>query len=383
LTTLLKIGVVAAFWLAVGLIQVFNWGRGGEKAVVLLLLFVAAPFIASMARRSPTPLAPKIERGIAIAAGLCLALEILYLGARIIHPHLIDVATTTLAAGSALLHGGNPYAMPIDTGPETAGFTGYKYLPVMIAAYLPLGALWGERGVLATNLVLLLACLWLMRRLARSALAPLLLLMLPLVPEQIFAKGATELAAVMPLLGAFAVSERSRFLSGLCVGLSIAAKPVPGALFLPCLIPAAERWRYAAGVAAGLVPILPFLSLAPHDLFANIVSFNLSRAADTTSWLAGAAPGIRHAAPLALIVLFAGAAAYVWRKAPPLATRCAIGAMLAIAALLTGPAAHHNYQLWWLPFYAVALSLALAPQEACQETGFRYTNAAEMGTRRT
>jgi Glycosyltransferase family 87 len=380
---LLKIGVVAAFWLAVGLIQTFNWGHGAEKAAVMLVLLIVAPFAVLMAGRSARPLAPGIERGITIAAAACLALEIVYLGARIIHPHLIDVATTTLAAGTALLHGGNPYALPIDTGPETAGFTGYKYLPVMIAAYWPLGTIWGERGVLATNLVLLLACLWLMRRLARSALAPFLLLSLPIVPEQIFAKGATDPAAVLPLLAAFLLSERSEFLSGLCVGLSIAAKPAPGVLFLPCLIPATRRWHYAAGVALGLVPILPFLWLSPQDLLANVVSFNLSRAADGTSWLAGTSVFTRHAARLAMLAFFAGASIYVWRRAPPLAARCMTGAMLAIAALLTGPAAHHNYQLWWLPFYAVALSLALAPQEACQETAFRYTNSAETGSRRS
>ncbi len=380
---LLKIGMIAGFWLAVGLVQLFNWGQGGAKAAVLLLLLVAVPFVMRMAARPPAPLAPRLERGIAAAAAACLALEFLYFAVRILHPHLIDVATTTLAAGTALLHGGNPYALPIDTGPETAGFTGYKYLPVMIAAYLPLGTVWGERGVLATNLVLFLACLWLMWRLARSALAPFLLLMLPIVPEQIFAKGATELAAVLPLLAAFKLSQRSGFLSGLCVGLSIAAKPVPGALFLPCLVPPARRWHYAAGVVTGLVPILPFLWLAPHDLFANIVSFNLSRAADGTSWLAGSAGLTRHAAQLAMVALFLGAAAYVWRRAPSLADRCGVGTMLAIAALLSGPAAHHNYQLWWLPFFAVTLSLALAPQETCQETAFRYTNAAAMGTRRS
>ena len=27
--------------------------------------------------------------------------------------------------------------------------------------------------------------------------------------------------------------------------------------------------------------------------------------------------------------------------------------------VLAGPGAHHNYQLWWLPFYALALGAAL------------------------
>jgi hypothetical protein len=33
--------------------------------------------------------------------------------------------------------------------------------------------------------------------------------------------------------------------------------------------------------------------------------------------------------------------------------------MLVLAALLSSPAAHHNYQLWWLPFYCLVLARAL------------------------
>lgn len=378
-----KIGAVAVFWLAVGLIQTFNWGRGAEKAVVMLLLLVAIPYLIALARKPPAPLPAWLQRAITIAFATCLVLAVAYFIARIIHPHLIDVATTTLAAGTAVLHGGNPYALRIDTGPESAGFTGYKYLPMMIAAYLPLGTAWGARGILATNLILFGGCLWLLKRLGRSMLAPLLFLMLPLVAEQIFAKGATDLAPVILLLAAFAVSERSSFLSGLCVGLSIAAKPAPGVLFIPALVPAEKRWHYAAGIAAGLLPLVPFLWMSPGAMIANIVTFNLSRAPDATSWLFGASAFAARIAEVAMAMLYAYVLVYVWRDPPPLATRAGIGAMLGIAALLSGPGAHHNYQLWWLPFYALLLSLALAPRESCQEPALRYTNATERGIGRT
>jgi hypothetical protein len=381
MTTRVKLGAVAAFWLAVGLVQLFNWEQGIAKALVMLFLLLAAPFVIAAARKTPTPLPPRLQRAVAIATGVLLALDIAYFGVRIIQPHLIDVSLTTLAAVDALLHGQNPYVLPLDTGPEAAGFTGYKYLPVMIVAYLPLGALLGQRGVLLTNLVLLLACLWLMKRLARSNLAPLLFLMLPIMVQQIFAKGATDLVTVVPLLLAFAVSERSSFLAGLCVGLSIAAKPVPGGLFLACLVPPAKRWHYAAGVAVGLSPVLPFLVVSPQNLLANTVLFNLSRIPDATSWLYNASTAAIGAAHLVLIALFLGAGVYVWRRAPPLATRCGLGAMLTIAAILAGPGAHHNYQLWWLPFYGVMLSLALMPNEACQEKAVRYTSAAKLAAK--
>jgi hypothetical protein len=382
MTVTAKLGAIAAFWIAVGLIQTFNWGHGDEKAVVMLLLLMAIPALVARAERSPDPLPAWLHRSVAIAAALCLALDIVYLGLRIIHPHLIDVATTTLAAGKAILQGANPYALPLDRGPEAAGFTGYKYLPVMIAAYLPLGALWDARGVLVTNLVILVACLWCLRRLAGSMLAPLLFLMLPLVAEQLFAKGATDLVPVLLLLLAFLAARRGAFLAGFCVGLSIAAKPLPGLAFLPALIPPTGRRSYALGIGVGLMPILPFLWLSPGALIANIVTFNLSRGPDATSWLFGAPPLAAAVARAALAILFAGALVHVWRERPSLAARCGIGAMLALGALLSGPGAHHNYQLWWLPFYAVTLALALAPQEACQEPSLRYTKRAAMPSKR-
>jgi len=378
-STIAKLGAIILFWLAIGLIQTFNWGSGVPKAVVMLLVLAAVPFALAAARKPVAPLAPALARTVAIAFWLCLALNLAYFGARIVAPHVIDIATTTLAAGQALLHGANPYALPIDTGPEAAGFTGYKYLPAMIAAYLPLGASLGERGVLLTNLVLLLGCLALMRQLAGARLAPLLLLMLPLVAEQIFAKGATDLAAVLPLLAGLALVGRSSFWCGVCVGLSISTKLLPGAAMLPALIPAERRGHYAAGVAVGLLPILPFLIAGPRSFIDNIVLFNLARFPDDTSWLHALPPAIATVAHVVLAAGMVAAALYVWRSNPPIAARSGIAAMLGIASILAGPGAHHNYQLWWLPFYAILLSHALAPPrgEACQARRFGYTSGAE------
>jgi len=383
MTVAMKLSAIAAFWIAVGLVQTFNWGHGFPKAIVLFLLLLAVPIIIRQTRVQPTPLPSWLQRAAVTAFALFLALDLVYLGLRILHPHLIDIATTTLAAGDALLHGANPYEAPIDTGPDAAaaGLTSYKYLPVMIAAYLPLGAPLGERGIILTNLALLLACLGLMWCLARSILAPLLFVMLPLVAEQLFAKGATDLVAVLPLLAAFALSERSPFFSGLCVGLSIAAKPVPGGLFVPCLLPPTARGRYVAGIAAGLLPLLPFLLLSPQSFLANTIWFNLSRPADTTSWLAGAPAAIVTTAHYAMLAFIAAVFAYVARRTPTLAARCGLGVMLTIAAILTGPGAHHNYQLWWLPLYGVILSLALAAPQACEATSLRYTSGIGMDAR--
>jgi hypothetical protein len=102
---------------------------------------------------------------------------------------------------------------------------------------------------------------------------------------------------------------------------------------------------------------------------------------DGTSWMLAAPPAGVQAAHLAMVAIFLCACVYLWRHAPPLTTRLGIGAMLTIAAILAGPGAHHNYQLWWLPFYCVMLSVALAPPKTCQETRFRYTSGLGMDAR--
>jgi hypothetical protein len=303
---------------------------------------------------------------VAVAFWIALALNLVYFGARVIAPHIIDIGITTLAAGQAVVHGQNPYALPIDTGPESAGFTGYKYLPLMIADYLPLGAPFGQRGVVITNLVLLLAGVWLMKRIAGTKLAPLALLMLPLLAEQIFAKGATDLAATLPLLGALALTQhtdsgRSSFWCGVCAGLSIATKLLPGVAMLPALIPGTRRDLFAAGVIVGVLPVLPFFIADPSAFWGNIVLFNLTRLPDSTSWLQAAPASVAMASHLLFAAFMLAAAVYVWLRSPPTITRAALAAMLGIAAILAGPGAHHNYQLWWMPFYAIALALALAP----------------------
>jgi hypothetical protein len=378
--TTAKLGALAAFWIAVGLIQTFNWGSGIPKAIVMLLVLAAAPFMLIAARRSAPP-SPGLTRGATAALWIALALAILYFAARAIAPHIIDIGATTLAAGQALLHGQNPYALPIDTGPESAGFTGYKYLPLMIIDYLPLGAPFGQRGVLITNLMMLLAGLWLMQRIARTKLAPLALLMLPLPAEQIFAKGATDLAAALPLLGALALTQntnsgRRSFWCGVCIGLSIATKLLPGAAMLPALIPARRRDLFAAGIVVGLLPVLPFVIAGPQDFWGNIVLFNLTRLPDSTSWLQAMPASVASAVHLLFAAAILAAAVYAWRRSPPVLTRAALAAMLGIAAILAGPGAHHNYQLWWLPFYALALALTLAPSARVG-----YISAEEIASR--
>jgi len=111
-----KLGASALFWMAIGLIQTFNWGNGIPKAFVMLLVLAAAPLVLAAARRSVPP-SPAFARAVNIAFWIALTLNLVYFGARIVHPHIIDIGLTTRTAGKALLQGLNPYALPIDTGP--------------------------------------------------------------------------------------------------------------------------------------------------------------------------------------------------------------------------------------------------------------------------
>jgi hypothetical protein len=373
----LRLGAALVFWIAVLLIQKFNWGLGVEKAVVLAVLLLATPLVVVLAERRRPVGDAAAPRAVAVAVAVLLVAQAGYAAKELRHPSLIDAATTTLAAGEVLRGGASPYATALD--PEGMAllvdprFGGYKYLPMTIAAYLPLGAPLGQRGIVLTNLLMQLAMAWLILRLgiriagvSGAWLGLLFYLSLPLVPFQLFAKGATDLVAVLPLLAALLLFERRPGLAGLCLGLALAAKPLPGVLLLPCCLPEERpaRIAYATGVAAGLLPVLPFLVWSPAALYDNVVQFNLTRPADSTSWLAAAAPLAGAVAHAVLALLYAGVAVHIWLRPPTLLRRTGAAVGLTLAAILAAPAAHHNYQLWWLPLVAPLLAAALAPSTA-------------------
>jgi hypothetical protein len=361
------------FWLAVALLQKFNWQLGVYTALVLLALLAAVPFVVAQARRHGDAVLDQAPRLLKAAALALLLVHVGYAVTKLRHPSLIDAATITIAEGQALRAGSNPYESRLDAEAEAAThdarFAGFKYLPVTIAAYLPLGGTLGPRGIVLTNLMLQLAVAALIFRLGAAMasasagwLAVLLYLSLPVVPFQLFAKGALDLVAVVPLVAALLLVERNAALAGLCVGLSLAAKLLPGALVAPCVLPSRPRDRllYAAGIAVGLLPVVPFAIWSPGALFDNIVLFNVIRPADSTSWLV-AAPSARPAMAAAMALLYLAAAADIWLRPPALARRCGVAVALILASLIAAPAVHHNYQLWWLPLACALLGVALAP----------------------
>jgi hypothetical protein len=363
--------LAGAIWVGILFVEIFNWGGGVPKALALLLLLAATCAFTALAQSSSSISAESWSRALVIACGALIAVQVGFLIKQLAHPHLVDMATTTLAAGQALLEGKDPYTLPIDeealriTGDPA--LQGYKYLPMMAVIYLPLGAWLGPRGVLLTNLTLQLATLCLIYRLGARAgsrnaglVAVLFYLSLPIVLRQVFGKGATDLAAVVPLLAALLTLERSPALSGFCVGLSISAKLVPGVLLAPCALPpAGQRWPYLAGLVIGLIPALVFVVISPAALYDNIILFNAARTPDSTSWLASAPAAALSAARVAFVASLAAVSLFVWRKTPGLVSRCGMLAGISLLAILSGPAAHHNYHLWWLPLVSVLVGLVV------------------------
>ena len=362
------------FSLAVLALQEVPRGHGGWTLAGVAILLVLIPVLTRIGERGRSPPGLAARRGITAALALFALLQVGFAILRTVKPKVLDIATTTVAALAALAHGSNPYALPVDPlaggiDGASAAFHGYKYLPVLLAVYAPLALPWAERGIVLTNLVLQGAVAWALARLAgRGAVAGLaaaaLYLSLPFPAYQTLARGANDLVPVLGLLLALLAVERRPFWAGVLIGLSIAAKPMPGAAALLCLVPAADmRRKYFVGVAAGLLPIVPFALTAPDAFWSNIVLFNALRPTDDTSWLYGL-PGwialaARAMAAAALIVIWLRA----WRAPVRREWRLGMAAAAILVVFAVAPDMHHNYYLWFIPLFAV-----MAARAACSET---------------
>jgi len=341
--------------------------RALKIEAVVICLIIVAPLAAALIGVPTEAVARRLRAymiGFLIVSLLGrLASFVFYLKA----PYLIDIAQTTLDAVHAILKGRNPYVLPIDWHPDYPDSHGYKYLPTMIATYLPLGSLFGATGMRLTNLVLDGAVAFLVGVLARrhsgwvcGMLAASLYLMLPMLPGDIYFNAVTDLAPTVFLLAAMALYQARPGVAGVMIGFSVAAKLLPGLLMVVCCFPASGRLRYVGGILLGLIPAIVFFLLAPSDFMQNIVWFVATRPIDTTSWLFGAPSYVIMTVRLGF-VLFIGAVAFavVWQP-PDFFERCSLYVLCSVAALLVGPTTHNNYMLWWIPFFCILLSWPLS-----------------------
>lgn len=300
-----------------------------------------------------------------LLATLCIALALnrlrvvfTYLHA----PDMEDIGRTTIAAVHAVIAGHNPYAAPIDLHPEYPDYSGYKYLPMMIAAYAPLASVFDEIGLRLMNVILdaamSVAILLSARRIGgivAGLLAAAAWLMLPVLPPDIYKHGVTDLAPVLPLVVALAISETRLGRAGLLIGLSVVAKLFPGLLVALCCLRRRHIGYYLIGGIVGILPAIAFYLWAPADFTRNVFLFILSRPMDETSWMYGLSPIVPTVAKAVYFLFLLSVLIYLVVASPGMVRRCGLIVLCIVGALLTGPDAHNNYMIWWLPFFCILL----------------------------
>jgi hypothetical protein len=340
-----------------------DWGWISLGLVCLII--ATLPALLAAGRRSIDPLSRAVGKVLVWGCLIFATAQFVFALAMLVKPKVFDIGETTLAAALAVMHGDNPYTAQIDS---IAGgisgddrFHGYKYLPMMIAVYAPLCLGLGIRGIIVTNILLQAMTAAVIRSIGTISggrlcglAAALLYLSLPFVAHQVFRRGVTDLACVLPLLLALRYADERPMVAGVMVGLSIATKLMPGLVFLPCALPTkGDRGRYLLGVLWGLLPILPFVATAPDAFVANVLLFNMVRQVDDTSWLFGLSPVAADAARIVVACILLGVALRAWRYAPRLDERCGLAALATLAVFAVGPGMHHNYHLWFLPLLAI------------------------------
>ena len=357
----------------VSLLLVLSGARSSKLALALIIIICLAPLtlpaigipgrrlLRWVGRNSPVIVVTLCLFAVAVRAVTFM----LYLST----PHLEDIGQTTLDALNVVLGGHNPYAAPIDYNTPLSDpmYKGYKYLPVMMAIYAPLGVLWDATGLRVTNLILdMLTAGFIAILAARIAgwtaggIAATVYLLMPIVAFDLYRHGVTDLAAVVPMLAALTLLDKRPGWAGLAAGLALSVKLFPGVLVVACCIPASAWARYGAGVIAGLLPVAFFFAASPTDFINNILWFNAIRPPDSTS-IAAALPDL-VAIVLKGISLIVLAVITLWtlRRSVELQHRCAFIVIGSVFALLSGPVCHNNYLLWWLPAFCVLLAGPLA-----------------------
>src|SRR5262249_6747290 len=89
-----------------------GWGWLSLAAVILVA--AGLPGLLSAARREPLPPQPAVDRVLLGACILFGTAQLAFALVRTVKPKVLDIGATTLDAVVAVLHGQNPYALPLD-----------------------------------------------------------------------------------------------------------------------------------------------------------------------------------------------------------------------------------------------------------------------------
>ena len=261
-------------------------------------------------------------------------------------------ATYDPALRDALVPPLAPDATPLAR--REAALLGYKYGPVPLLVAAALAPLAGPGVVPLTNgvaglaLIGIIGALVLEARagLALAGLAVAALLLDPLFYRFFIYWTATD---IWPLLFGFAgllLGLRGhRAALGVAVGLAVASKIAPGAVFL-LLLPAVRSWRAAVSCAATLaVLVLPWLALDARGFVSNVVLWGGLMAPVWNSWVYYAP----HALVLTARALLCLPLAWLsWRIATGREARlCCAFALVNMLLIAGGSAMHDNYMAWF------------------------------------
>ena len=260
----------------------------------------------------------------------------------------------------------NPTAACAHSGVLFASL-GFKYGPAMLALYSPFLAAFGPVGIPIAHLLLFVcavaALAWWERAKRRAAfwtalaIAPFVLT--PHVATNILDQGHLDLFPVLLCVIAVIAVERGHYAIAACaIGISTAAKLLPGLVFVPLLF-AGPWWSSALALAMPLVCLAPFAIDDWTGLQHNI-GYPFTRDPDSTALmfsLTGPMVWIVRLIALAVIGwLLWRAQRRHWAHVEML--EWILGAQLAILA--AGATLHNNYLVWLLPYFG---ALAIASDE--------------------
>jgi len=356
------------FWLGVLALQLLPARNHGWRSIVIVL---TVALVAGSLRVGEDRHPLGLMRGERLFRRICIALaavQLLFCIAMLVSPDLGYMATTTLRAGRIMISGGNPYAEPTDPlfeGPAIG--EGYKLPPLMAAAFLPLGFVLGARGVILTNLILQGLVAATIFYIARSradrgqsdgVLAVLLYLALPIVPFQIFARGATDLLPVLLALIGILLANRQPLWGGLAAGLSCSAGLMPGGVILPLCVPATteNRERFTRGLVFGLLPLLLFFLRGPEAFAFNVLGLGTGVVEQPGSSLVGLSVAALYLIQGVAGMLWIALGLLAWRRPLTLEQRCGLAAVVILSAILIMPMTRPSETLWWLPLAAIAVT---------------------------
>jgi hypothetical protein len=391
------------------LFSVFDWGYGGLRAALLLALAALAFWRRWFREPSAAPSAAWTGAAVvavALALMIHIALSATWI-ARSVETRTVpsDQAETVMASLGVARAGHNPWASDTITDrvahelavddlrskPEcgavpaataapaispaaTCAHTrvlfaslGFKYGPAVLAFYAPFLAAFGPAGFPISHLLLFVVTVVTLAAWTRTqrggafwtalAIAPFDLT--PHVATNILDQGHLDLLpALLCLMAVIAAERRQYAIAGGAIGVSIAAKFLPGLVFVPLLF-AGPWWSVTLALAIPLVCLAPF-AISDWTGLRHNLGYPFSRDPDSTAWLfslTGPMVWIVRLAALAIIGwLLLRAQRRHWTRAATL--EWIIGAQLAILA--AGTTLHNNYLVWLLPYFG---ALAIATSE--------------------